>query len=95
MSSTEPNIPVVAKKRGHNKNATAVPIPNCHVICPGSGVAHAQAFLRVFQGQSYKFTRCPIPECKVTQFFSGTHWDGPFGTTKEDILAFNPNALIL
>jgi uncharacterized Zn-finger protein len=85
-----------AKKRTkRSAHATGVPIPDCHLICGGSGVAHPQIFLRVFQGENVKFTRCPIPECKSMTFWGGTRWDTPFGITREEIKKFNPDAFIL
>lgn len=88
---------VVAKKRSsHAKTATAVPVPDRHMICPGSGIHHPQVFLRVFQGQSIKFIRCPIPECRVNLFFNGTGWEvKDFGVTRAQIIEMNPGALVL
>jgi len=97
---TRRNKPQVtaAKRTAHARNATAIPVPDRHMICPGSGLVHAQVFLRVMQGQSYKFTRCPIPECRITCYFGAAKWDEPdfdFGVTKAQIIKMNPGALIL
>jgi hypothetical protein len=88
---------VAAKKRtSHAKHATAVPVPDRHMICQGSGITHAQAFLRVMQGENFKFVRCVIPECKAVTFYSGPKWDEvDFGLTREQITKMNSGALIL
>ena len=86
------------KRTARAKHATAVPIPDRHMICPGSGLVHAQVFLRVMQGESYKFIRCPIPECKIACYYGSDKWDEPafdFGLTREQIMKLNPEALIL
>lgn len=98
MAKREKPAAAAKKRTSSAKHATAVPIPDRHLICPGSQLTHPQVFLRVFQGEKFKFTRCPLPECKATTYYGGTKWEEPdfdFGVTREQILKLNPDALIL
>lgn len=89
----EAPIPSPGRKKKVRRSA---PVPDCHMPCPGSGVLHPQAFLRVFQGPTVRFYHCVIPECRFSGYMAGFGWDDrKVGMTRAEILAMNPNALIL